>query len=96
MAVRRRIYAVMSYKHGDAWTLTFSWMLTVMVLANVAAVILESIPELHERYAREFHLFEVFSVGFFPSNTSCAFGLRPKITVTQDIKPPQAAGWAMC
>ncbi len=52
----------MSYKQGDAWTLVFSWTLTVMVLANVAAVILESIPELHSAYAREFHLFEVFSV----------------------------------
>ena len=65
MTIRRRIHAVMSYKQGDAWTLAFSWTLTVMVLANVAAVILESIPELHERYAPEFHLFEVFSVGFF-------------------------------
>jgi voltage-gated potassium channel len=65
MTVRRRIHAVMSYKQGDAWTLVFSWTLTVMVLANVAAVILESIPELHSAYAREFHLFEVFSVGFF-------------------------------
>jgi len=62
VTVRRRIHAVMSYKQGDAWTLVFSWMLTVMVLANVAAVILESIPELHSAYAREFHLFEVFSV----------------------------------
>jgi len=63
-----------------------------MVLANVAAVILESIPELHSAYAREFHLFEVFSVGFFPSNTSCASGLRPRITATLGTKPPQAAG----
>ena len=65
MTIRRRIHAVMSYKQGDAWTMVFSWALTVMVLANVAAVILESIPELHGAYAPEFHLFEAFSVGFF-------------------------------
>jgi len=55
----------MSYKQGSAWTVMFSWTLTIMVLANVAAVILESLPELHQAYAREFHQFEVFSVGFF-------------------------------
>ena len=62
MIGRHKVYEVMSYKQGDAWTVVFSWTLTVMVLANVAAVILESIPELHSAYAREFHLFEVFSV----------------------------------
>jgi len=53
VTVRRRIHAVMSSKQGDSWTLVFSWTLTVMVLTNVAAVILESIPELHSAYARE-------------------------------------------
>jgi len=57
MTVRRRIHAVMSYKQGDAWTLVFSWTLTVMVLANVAAVILESIWRAHRsapnRYFRK-------------------------------------------
>lgn len=88
MTIRRRIHAVMSYKQGDAWTMVFSWALTVMVLANVAAVILESIPELHGAYAREFHLFEAFSVGFFRSNIFCACGLRLKITATLGTKPP--------
>ncbi|MCE2780396.1 ion transporter [Limnohabitans sp.] len=43
----------------------FSWVLTLMVLSNVMAVILESVPSMEAQYGRSFQLFELFSVAFF-------------------------------
>lgn len=41
------------------------WVITVVVLSNCAAVILDSIPELHHAYKDFFHEFEFWSVMFF-------------------------------
>ena len=43
----------------------FSWVLTLMVLSNVMAVILESVPSIEAQYGRSLQLFELFSVAFF-------------------------------
>lgn len=43
----------------------FSWVLTLMVLSNVLAVILESVPSIDAQYDQTFQLFDVFSVAFF-------------------------------
>lgn len=63
--MRRELFIILSRKNGSLATVIFSWVLTLMVLANVMAVILESIPSLHEQYRQEFHAFELFSVVFF-------------------------------
>ena len=41
------------------------WVVTVVVLTNCAAVILDSVPELHNKYKDYFHEFEFWSVMFF-------------------------------
>ena len=41
------------------------WVVTVVVLTNCAAVILDSVPELHNKYKDYFHDFEFWSVMFF-------------------------------
>ena len=43
----------------------FSWVLTLMVLSNVLAVILESVPSIEAQYGPILHLFEMLSVAFF-------------------------------
>jgi voltage-gated potassium channel len=43
----------------------FSWVLTLMVLSNVLAVILESVPSMETQYGQSLRLFELFSVAFF-------------------------------
>ena len=43
----------------------FSWVLTLMVLSNVMAVILESVPSIEAQYGRSLQVFELFSVAFF-------------------------------
>ncbi len=41
------------------------WMITLVVLANCSAVILDSVPEVHAQYKDFFHEFEFWSVMFF-------------------------------
>ena len=41
------------------------WVVTVVVLTNCAAVILDSVPELHSKYKDYFQEFEFWSVMFF-------------------------------
>jgi voltage-gated potassium channel len=36
-----------------------------LVVANVIGIILESVPEIHETFLQEFHLFDMFSVAVF-------------------------------
>jgi voltage-gated potassium channel len=43
----------------------FSWVLTLMVLSNVMAVILESVPSIEAQYGRSLQRFDLFSVAFF-------------------------------
>ena len=41
------------------------WLITLVVLANCSAVILDSVPEVHAQYKEFFHAFEFWSVMFF-------------------------------
>ncbi len=41
------------------------WVVTTVVLTNCAAVVLDSVPELHNKYKDYFHEFEFWSVMFF-------------------------------
>ncbi|WP_300556932.1 ion transporter [Limnohabitans sp. Rim8] len=43
----------------------FSWVLTLMVLSNVLAVIMESVPSIEAQYGPSLRLFEMLSVAFF-------------------------------
>lgn len=66
-SLRRRIYRVLNYKQSKDLqaALVFSWVLTLMVLANVVAVILESVPSIDHRHQRMFDIFDTVSIAFF-------------------------------
>jgi voltage-gated potassium channel len=64
---RQRLFLILEFQsHKDrkaAWV--FSWLLTLMVLSNVLAVILESVPSIETAYGQYLTLFDTFSVVFF-------------------------------
>lgn len=41
------------------------WMITLVVLTNCTAVVMDSVPEIHAEYKAQFHEFEFWSVMFF-------------------------------
>ena len=65
--LRQRLFLILELKgHKDkkaAWL--FSWVLTLMVLSNVVAVILESVPAIHAQYGTVLAVFDTVSVLFF-------------------------------
>ena len=64
---RHRLYLILELKsHRDekaAWI--FSWVLTLMVLCNVVAVILESVPAFEAQHQRALAGFDAASIVFF-------------------------------
>ena len=65
--LRHRFFLVLEMRsHRDkkaAWA--FSWLLTLMVLSNVLAVMLESVPSIEHQYGTLLAFFDMFSVVFF-------------------------------
>lgn len=64
---RHRLFQILelqSHKDQSA-AMVFSWVLTLMVLANVLAVILESVPAIESQYGPYLAVFDLFSVAFF-------------------------------
>ena len=65
--LRHRFFLVLEMRsHRDkkaAWA--FSWLLTLMVLSNVLAVMLESVPSIEHQYGTRLAFFDMFSVVFF-------------------------------
>lgn len=43
----------------------FDWLIAILIVLNVIALVLESEPDLHDRYHAAFHSFEVFSLIVF-------------------------------
>ena len=63
---KHRMFQVLEAGHpGDRLSLVFDWSLILLILANVAAVITETVEPLALRHASAFWAFEVFSVGVF-------------------------------
>jgi voltage-gated potassium channel len=65
--LRHRLFLILELKsHKDkktAWL--FSWVLTLVVLLNIVAVVLESVPSIEQHYGQGLALFDAFSVLFF-------------------------------
>jgi len=65
--LRHRLFLILELKSTRdkkaAWL--FSWALTLMVLSNVLAVILESVPAIEAQYGLALALFDAFSILFF-------------------------------
>ena len=65
--LRHRLFLILELKSRQdqkaAWL--FSWVLTLMVLCNVTAVILESVPTIEAQHRQALALFDLVSVVFF-------------------------------
>lgn len=65
--LRHRLFLILELQSDQdkktAWV--FSWVLTLLVLCNVAAVILESVPTIEAKYGQALTLFDTVSVLFF-------------------------------
>lgn len=66
-AFRRRLFQILELQsqRDKKAALAFSWFLTWMVLSNVLAVMLESVPSIEQQYGTGLAFFELFSVAFF-------------------------------
>ena len=63
--VKRRTYEIMEGEVPDKYSHFVEIFIALLVVANVIGIILESVPEIHEVFEHEFHLFDMFSVAVF-------------------------------
>jgi len=59
-------HALFGKEPGDRLRLVLEIVITGLVLASLLAIILESVPALHDQYQREFHLFESIAIASGP------------------------------
>ena len=62
---RRAVYTVIEAGGSGTWAQLFDDAMVVLIVLNVLAVILESVPSIHDPLAFEFFVFDVMSVGIF-------------------------------
>ncbi len=63
---RQRVWEIVEIeRHKDKLGRSFGIFIVCLILLNVSAVVLESVDQIHLRFAKEFWLFEVFSVAVF-------------------------------
>ncbi|MBT5298728.1 MAG: cyclic nucleotide-binding domain-containing protein [Rhodospirillaceae bacterium] len=71
--IRRQVFEVLEYHEGDdRISRCIDLFLIILIISNVVAVVLESVPEIGGAYARLFAIFDTFSVIVF----TIEFGLR--------------------
>ena len=63
--VKRRIYEILDGAVVDNANRTCEIFIATLVVANVLAIILESVHDIHEAYHAYFYVFDLFSVGVF-------------------------------
>ena len=63
--VKRRTFEIMEGEVPDKYSHFVEIFIALLVVANVIGIILESVPEIHEAFLHEFHLFDMFSVAVF-------------------------------
>jgi voltage-gated potassium channel len=66
MTLRRRLYLTLSPdQRGGIVERIFETLLLLTIVANIVAIVLDSIPHLHEQYQVLFDDFEIYSLIFF-------------------------------
>jgi voltage-gated potassium channel len=66
MSTRRRVWEVVEVaREGDVWSRRCDAFLLALIALNVAAVMLETVQPVRERFATALLRFEIFSVGVF-------------------------------
>lgn len=63
--IHRRLYDLLEARHLRGWALVVQGGLILLILANVAAVVLETVAPLAKAYGRMFDWFEYVSVAIF-------------------------------
>lgn len=65
-SVKQRAFQILKVHFpGDCWSKACDWLLIVLIVANVAGVIVETVESIHARYENDFWAFEVVSVAVF-------------------------------
>jgi voltage-gated potassium channel len=62
---KRRTFEIMEGEVPDKYSHFVEIFIALLVVANVIGIILESVPEIHESFEHQFHLFDMFSVAVF-------------------------------
>lgn len=90
LAIQRRTMEILDQgREGDRASLISDWFLIALVLANVLAVVLESVSSIEARYHVEFALFELCSVALF----SVEYFLRVWASASLDPERPWRGRW---
>jgi voltage-gated potassium channel len=63
--IKRRTFEILEGAVPDKYSHFVEIFIAVLVVANVIGIILESVPEIHDAYLHEFHLFDMLSVAVF-------------------------------
>ncbi len=99
---RRRVHLVLdSAIATEIWTLLLHRTYVTLVLTSVAAVVLESMPELAIRYASWFDVVEMLSLGAFTVDYMLRLWSAPEHTPYAEMHPWRArwewarTGWAI-
>ncbi len=83
---RARLYRLFEgWDHPGARTTWVDWLLIVLILSNVAAVTLESMGDLYQRYSTAFDVFELISVIIF----AVEYGARVWLSVEDPMRKGQ-------
>ncbi|MFO1190411.1 MAG: cyclic nucleotide-gated ion channel [Alphaproteobacteria bacterium] len=65
-SVKRRVFQILeAHFPDDRWSKAFDWFLIVLIVANVAGAVIETVESIHAQFAPELWAFEVFSVTLF-------------------------------
>jgi voltage-gated potassium channel len=63
--MQQRLMHILDGTAKDQYSKLVEWIITIVVLTNCTAVVLDSVPEIHAQYKHVFHEFEFWSVMFF-------------------------------
>lgn len=77
--MKKRLMEILDGSSNDTASKIFEWVITIIVLTNCAAVVMDSVHEIHESYKEFFHEFEFWSVMFFTAEyvlRSWSYGAR--------------------
>ena len=64
--IKKRVFEIISKaEDGDIASKIFDWSIMILIALSILSIILESFPEISEKYANVFHVFETITVIVF-------------------------------
>jgi voltage-gated potassium channel len=90
---RRRVHLIVDFGTGDDFgTRVVHGALVALIIVNIGALVLESVPSLSQRYARLFQLIELVSLIVFTLEYFVRLWTAPEHARYRDLTPWQARG----